>query len=253
MGEGGSGSRRAAKVRDALVIGAAAAAIGASGILSWLGTVPGSALSWLVMCYFVNIAHRGLQLLRCPELRSLEYPAADEASHVGGAALGLLIAAGVSAADRGQLDASDASGQWIIVAVIFSVLLVRYATRFWALEPYKCDLRETEHEACSWPLIATVGISSATTIPATVTCCLILGDQRLKHAHELRKAHARGHSQARKAVLAFCAIAGFCIVAIIVAFALPLFLFVFIVIITSTAADTSAYVQWGCWGLRIET
>lgn len=115
------------KFRDSVAIGAvAAAAVALTGL--------NSALAWLFLCNFLNIAQRAMQLMREPQLRSLEYAAADEASHLGGATFGLLVAAVVSVVRDGGGAAlpvpAPVLSTWALVIVCFCGLALRHVTGF---------------------------------------------------------------------------------------------------------------------------
>lgn len=116
------------KLRDSVGVGVAAA------VAVWL-TGAKSTVAWLLLCNGINVAQRALQLLREPQLRSLEYAAADEASHLGGAALGLLVAAAITVARDGggsvlQPSLWQAFGHWAVVCACFCGLALRHVTRF---------------------------------------------------------------------------------------------------------------------------
>ena len=123
FGEGRQGSTSAIrKLADSTAVGAVLAAtayiLGAD-----------SSLAWLLLCNCINVSQRALQLIRMPHLRSLEYTAADEASHVGGAALGIAVAAAVSVSNA---DSSTTllQAHWFVIAGVFFGLVLRHVTRF---------------------------------------------------------------------------------------------------------------------------
>lgn len=122
-GEGRLGATSATrKLADSTAVGALFAAVACI-----LGA--DSSLAWLLLCNCVNVSQRALQLVRMPHLRSLEYTAADEASHVGGAALGIAVAAAVSVSNEGSFT-TLLQAHWVVITAVFFGLLLRHVTRF---------------------------------------------------------------------------------------------------------------------------
>lgn len=110
------------KLHHAVVVGVIAAAV--NNLLPGTGT----ALAWLVLCNGVNVSQRALQLLREPALRSLEYPGADEASHLGGAFWGLTVAAFVVLRESAWQPVLQL--HWVIVFAMFFGLVARHLSKF---------------------------------------------------------------------------------------------------------------------------